>query len=87
MAFELGAYSFGVAGRNRDGEVVSSAQAVRNMLERSRLAEEVGLDFYGVGEHHTATMPVSSPAAIINAAAGPDLEDRPLHSRVGAVDR
>jgi alkanesulfonate monooxygenase SsuD/methylene tetrahydromethanopterin reductase-like flavin-dependent oxidoreductase (luciferase family) len=39
------------------------------MLEQIRRAEEVGLDFYGVGEHHTATMPVSSPAAVINAAA------------------
>lgn len=67
--FELGAYSFGVAGRNLEGDTVSTAQAVRNMLEQIRLAEEVGLDFYGVGEHHTATMPVSSPAAVINAAA------------------
>jgi len=69
MTFELGAYSFGVAGKNLDGEVVTTAQAVRNMLEQIRLAEQVGLDFYGVGEHHTATMPVSSPAAVINAAA------------------
>ena len=69
MTFELGAYSFGVAGKNLDGDVVSTAQAVRNMLEQIRLAEQVGLDFYGVGEHHTATMPVSSPASVINAAA------------------
>jgi alkanesulfonate monooxygenase SsuD/methylene tetrahydromethanopterin reductase-like flavin-dependent oxidoreductase (luciferase family) len=69
VKFELGAYSFGVAGENLEGEVVSTAQAVRNMLDQIRLAEEVGLDFYGVGEHHTAAMPVSSPAAIINAAA------------------
>ena len=69
MRFELGAYSFGVAGASPDGEVVSTAQAVRNMLEQIQLAEQVGLDFYGVGEHHTATMPVSSPASVINAAA------------------
>ncbi|WP_375399258.1 LLM class flavin-dependent oxidoreductase [uncultured Amnibacterium sp.] len=69
MSFELGAYSFGVAGRSPDGEVVSTAQAVWNMLEQIRLAEQVGLDFYGVGEHHTAAMPVSSPASVINAAA------------------
>jgi alkanesulfonate monooxygenase SsuD/methylene tetrahydromethanopterin reductase-like flavin-dependent oxidoreductase (luciferase family) len=69
MTFELGVYSFGAAGRRLDGSVVSSAQAVRNMLEQITVAEQVGLDFYGVGEHHTPTMPVSSPAAIINAAA------------------
>jgi hypothetical protein len=39
------------------------------MLEHIQLADQVGLDFYGVGEHHTATMPVSSPVAVINAAA------------------
>lgn len=64
MTFELGVYSFGVAGNG-----VSTAQAVRNVLEQIRLAEEVGLDFYGVGEHHTATMPISSPTAVITAAA------------------
>src|ERR1700760_1634162 len=69
MRFELGAYSFGAAGKNPEGETVSTAQAVRNLLEQIRLAEQAGLDFYGVGEHHTASMPVSSPAALINAAA------------------
>jgi alkanesulfonate monooxygenase SsuD/methylene tetrahydromethanopterin reductase-like flavin-dependent oxidoreductase (luciferase family) len=69
VKFELGAYSFGAAGKNPEGETVSTAQAVRNLLEQIRVAEQAGLDFYGVGEHHTATMPVSSPAALINAAA------------------
>src|SRR6202012_4367 len=69
MKFELGAYSFGAAGKSPEGETVTTAQAVRNMLEQIRLAEQAGLDFYGVGEHHTATMPVSSPSAVINAAA------------------
>jgi alkanesulfonate monooxygenase SsuD/methylene tetrahydromethanopterin reductase-like flavin-dependent oxidoreductase (luciferase family) len=69
MTFELGAYSFGVAGRNLEGETVTTAQAVRNLLEQITLAEDVGLNFFGVGEHHTASMPVSSPAAVINAAA------------------
>ena len=69
MKFELGAYSFGAAGKNPEGETISTAQAVRNLLEQIRLAEQAGLDFYGVGEHHTATMPVSSPSAVINAAA------------------
>ncbi|MCU1474602.1 LLM class flavin-dependent oxidoreductase [Amnibacterium sp.] len=69
MRFELGVYSFGVAGRNLEGETVTTAQAVRNLLEQIRVAEEVGLDFFGVGEHHTPSMPVSSPAAVINAAA------------------
>src|SRR3984957_16265542 len=69
MKFELGAYSFGAAGKSPEGEMVSTAQAVRNLLEQIRVAEQAGLDFFGVGEHHTASMPVSSPAAVINAAA------------------
>ncbi len=39
------------------------------MLEAVRLAEEVGLDFFGLGEHHTRSMPLSSPTAMVNAAA------------------
>jgi len=69
MKFELGAYSFGVAGKNLEGDVVTTAQAVRNMFEQILLADDIGLDFYGVGEHHASAMPVSSPAAVINAAA------------------
>jgi alkanesulfonate monooxygenase SsuD/methylene tetrahydromethanopterin reductase-like flavin-dependent oxidoreductase (luciferase family) len=69
MTFELGVYSFGVAGRDSEGNVVSSAQAVRNVLEQIRVAEQVGLDFFGVGEHHHPLVPVSSPTSVINAAA------------------
>ncbi|MBF8191773.1 LLM class flavin-dependent oxidoreductase [Nonomuraea sp. K274] len=69
MSFELGAYSFGMAGRDSEGNMVTSAQAVRNVLEQIRVAEEVGLDFFGVGEHHHERVPVSSPVSVINAAA------------------
>lgn len=69
MRFELGAYSFGVAGRDGDGNLVTHAQAVRNVLEQIRLAEQVGLDFFGVGEHHHEQVPVSSPISVLNAAA------------------
>jgi alkanesulfonate monooxygenase SsuD/methylene tetrahydromethanopterin reductase-like flavin-dependent oxidoreductase (luciferase family) len=42
---------------------------VRNVLEAAKLAEEVGLDFFGVGEHHTRSMPLSSPTSLVTAAA------------------
>jgi probable LLM family oxidoreductase len=67
--FELGVYSFGNVQRQVDGNLGSTAQAVRNLLEMIQLAEEVGLDYFGVGEHHTREMPISSPASILNAAA------------------
>jgi alkanesulfonate monooxygenase SsuD/methylene tetrahydromethanopterin reductase-like flavin-dependent oxidoreductase (luciferase family) len=39
------------------------------VLEQIRLAEQVGLDFFGFGEHHHPQVPVSSPTSVINAAA------------------
>jgi alkanesulfonate monooxygenase SsuD/methylene tetrahydromethanopterin reductase-like flavin-dependent oxidoreductase (luciferase family) len=69
MKFELGVYSFGVAGRDSGGDFVTTAQAVRNVLEQIRVAEQAGLDFFGVGEHHHEQVPVSSPTSVINAAA------------------
>jgi alkanesulfonate monooxygenase SsuD/methylene tetrahydromethanopterin reductase-like flavin-dependent oxidoreductase (luciferase family) len=69
MTFELGVYSFGNTPRTADGGYGATAQAIRNVLEAVHLAEEVGLDFFGFGEHHTRSMPLSSPTALVNAAA------------------
>lgn len=69
MTFELGVYSFGNTPRTDIVGRGPTAQAVRNLLEAIRLADEVGLDVFGVGEHHTRGMPMSSPTSIINAAA------------------
>jgi alkanesulfonate monooxygenase SsuD/methylene tetrahydromethanopterin reductase-like flavin-dependent oxidoreductase (luciferase family) len=62
--FELGVYTFGNTPTDS-----STAQAIRNVLEAVHVAEEVGLDFFGFGEHHTPSMPLSSPTALVNAAA------------------
>src|SRR3954449_6660552 len=67
--FELGVYSFGNTPRTADGGYGATAQAIRDALEAVRVAEEVGLDFFGFGEHHTRSMPISSPTAMVNAAA------------------
>lgn len=68
-SFELGVYTFGNTPRTADGGLGSTAQAIRNVLETVHLAEAVGLDFFGFGEHHTGSMPVSSPTSLVNAAA------------------
>src|SRR5256714_10635261 len=67
--FELGVYTFGNTPRNADGGYGATAQAIRNALEAVQMAEEVGLDFFGFGEHHTRSMPVSSPTSLVTAAA------------------
>src|SRR5438270_2531822 len=67
--FELGVYTFGNTPRTADGGDGPTAQAIRDALEAVHVAEEVGLDFFGFGEHHTRSMPLSSPTALVNAAA------------------
>src|SRR3954469_7710124 len=69
MTLELGVYSFGNTPRTPDGGYAPTAQAVRHVLEAVKLAEDVGLDFFGFGEHHTASMPLSSPTSLVTAAA------------------
>jgi probable LLM family oxidoreductase len=67
---EIGIYSF--AERTRDpqsGELVSSAQRLGDLLEEIELADQVGLDVFGVGEHHRPDYIVSSPAVVLAAAA------------------
>jgi alkanesulfonate monooxygenase SsuD/methylene tetrahydromethanopterin reductase-like flavin-dependent oxidoreductase (luciferase family) len=69
VPMEIGVYSFGDTQRNPDGTLRSSAEAIRNRLEAIVLADAVGLDYFGVGEHHTLEMPASSPGSMISAAA------------------
>jgi alkanesulfonate monooxygenase SsuD/methylene tetrahydromethanopterin reductase-like flavin-dependent oxidoreductase (luciferase family) len=69
MTLQLGVYSFGNTPRLPDGRRGATGQAIRDLLEAITLADEVGLDFFGVGEHHLRTMPLSSPTAVVNAAA------------------
>jgi probable LLM family oxidoreductase len=67
---QLGIYSFGsLASDPETGTLVTTAQAMRNLLEAARLADEVGLDYFGIGEHHTRQMPASAAATILSAAS------------------
>ncbi len=66
---EIGVYSFGDVQRLPGGQLGSTAEAIRNLLEAIQLADQVGLGFFGVGEHHTAQFPASTPATILAAGA------------------
>jgi probable LLM family oxidoreductase len=67
---ELGIYSFGDVQRDsRTGQLGSTADATRNLFEAIKLADEVGLDYFGIGEHHTREMPASAAPVILAAAA------------------
>jgi alkanesulfonate monooxygenase SsuD/methylene tetrahydromethanopterin reductase-like flavin-dependent oxidoreductase (luciferase family) len=66
---EIGAYSFGDTQLNPDGTLRTTAEAIRNLFDAIVLSDGLGLDYFGVGEHHTTSMPASSPGALIAAAA------------------
>jgi probable LLM family oxidoreductase len=67
---ELGVYTFAeLRADPRTGETISAEQRVRNLLEEIELAEQVGLDVFGVGEHHRPDFVVSAPAVVLGAAA------------------
>lgn len=66
---EIGAYSFGDTPLNEDGRAQHSSKAISNLHQAIVHADQVGLDYFGVGGHHTVSMPASSPGAMIAAAA------------------
>ena len=67
---ELGIYTFAeVTPDPRTGRAVSPAQRLRDLLEEVELADQVGLDVFGVGEHHRPEFAVSAPAVVLAAAA------------------
>jgi probable LLM family oxidoreductase len=67
---ELGVYTFAeLASNPGSGEMISPAERLRNLLEEIKLADEVGLDVFGVGEHHRPDFVVSAPAIVLAAAA------------------
>lgn len=67
---ELGIYTFVEATPDpTTGRVLAPAQRIANLMEEIRLADEVGLDVFGIGEHHRADYVVSAPAVVLGAAA------------------
>ncbi len=70
MGMELGVYTFGeVTPDPRTGQMVSPAQRLHDLIEEIELADQAGLDVFGVGEHHRPDYSVSAPAVVLAAAA------------------
>lgn len=67
---ELGIYSFADISEDPvTGTAISADRRLRNLIEEIELADEVGLDVYGLGEHHRPDYASSAPAVILAAAA------------------
>lgn len=67
---ELGIYTFAEATPDlATGQTISAQQRLSDLMEEIELADQVGLDVFGIGEHHRADYVVSSPAVVLAAAA------------------
>ena len=66
---ELGIYTFAELTPTRRRADVSPQQRLRDLIEEIELADQVGLDVFGVGEHHRPDFAVSAPAVVLAAAA------------------
>jgi probable LLM family oxidoreductase len=70
MAFEIGIMTFGEITEDPvTGQTPSPEQRVRETIEQAKLADEVGLDVFGVGEHHRTDFVGSAPTILLAAAA------------------
>lgn len=66
---ELGIGMFGDNHYGKDGKPLPPGQRLQELIEEIRLMDEVGIDFYGIGEHHRPDYAVSVPEIILAAAA------------------
>ena len=66
---ELGVGMFGDNHYDINGKPQSPQQRLQELIEEIKLMDEVGLDFYGIGEHHRPDYAVSTPEIILAAAA------------------
>ena len=67
---ELGVYSFAEAVADPNtGRRISPQERLKDLVEEIELADQVGLDVYGLGEHHREDFAAASPAVVLAAAA------------------
>jgi probable LLM family oxidoreductase len=67
---ELGVYTFAETTPDPvSGWTIGAAQRLRDLIEEIELADQVGLEVFGVGEHHRPDFAVSAPAVVLAAAA------------------
>src|SRR6201995_4859408 len=64
---EFGLDTFGDVTRGSDGASLTHAQVIRNVIDEGVLADQLGIDFIGLGEHHRADFAISSPEVALAA--------------------
>jgi alkanesulfonate monooxygenase SsuD/methylene tetrahydromethanopterin reductase-like flavin-dependent oxidoreductase (luciferase family) len=65
----FGLDTFGDVTHDEEDRPLSHAQTIRNLVEQGVLADQVGVDFFGIGEHHTNDFPLSAGYVVLGAIA------------------
>jgi probable LLM family oxidoreductase len=68
-SLEFGLDTFGDVTRGADGALLPHAQVIRDVIEEGVLADRLGIDFIGLGEHHRADFAISAPEVVLAAIA------------------
>jgi probable LLM family oxidoreductase len=68
--FEFGLDTFGDVTSASDGKLLPQPRVIRDVIEEAVLADERGVDAFGVGEHHRPDFAVSAPEIVLAAIAG-----------------
>jgi probable LLM family oxidoreductase len=69
LEFEFGLDTFGDLTTGPDGKALTHARTIRHVVEEGVLADRVGVDAFGVGEHHRPDFSVSAPEIVLAAIA------------------
>ena len=69
QTFEFGLDTFGDITKGANGTLLSHAQVVRDVIDEAALADALGVDAFGVGEHHRPDFAVSAPEVVLAAIA------------------
>jgi len=68
-SLEFGLDTFGDVTKNASGQWLPHAQVIRNVIDEAVLADELGIGFIGLGEHHRADFAISAPEVVLAAVA------------------
>ena len=79
-ALEFGLDTFGDVTKDKSGAPLPHAQVIRNVIDEADLADQLGIDFIGLGEHHRADFAISSPEVVLAAIAS-----RTKHIKLGSA--
>ncbi len=66
---EMGVDTFGDVTVDRESRLLPQARVLRNVVAEAELADRVGVDFFGVGEHHRPDFAISAPEVLLAAIA------------------